>query len=280
MSLVEGDLEHRAGEVDFVGPGIRIGLGTPAALGLTDGNWTNVALGVRAEDVKIVSRKREPPGTFEASVQLLEPIGSDTFVELAAGPATIVARVNPGPPARDRPTVRAEMAPGRIHLFERANGDRINAGMAARRAPGVILGYPSMHRSSSTGSPSGAPGRSRVPASHVARPRRTNSADPDLEGVISPRIPSDLSRTPRLRWQQLTSAGIDHLTANPAVAAGRDVSPMPRVYAIPIAQYVLAAILRIAEQMETRMPRRSRTTGPRRQRKRRTPARSSATRRC
>jgi len=34
------------------------------------------------------------PGSFEASVQLLEPIGSDTFVELAVGPASIVARAN------------------------------------------------------------------------------------------------------------------------------------------------------------------------------------------
>jgi multiple sugar transport system ATP-binding protein len=128
MSLVEGALEYRADEVDFVAPGIRIGLGKKAALGLRDGTWTSVALGVRAEDVKIVSAEASnQPGSFEASVQLLEPIGSDTFVELAVGPASIIARINPDLPLEIGQLVRAEMAPSRIHLFEKTNGDRINS---------------------------------------------------------------------------------------------------------------------------------------------------------
>ena len=128
MSLVEGALEYRADEVDFVGQDIRIGLGKRAALGLRDGTWDKVALGVRAEDVRIVTAETaDAPGSFGASVLLLEPIGSDTFVELAVGPAAIVARVDPDLPLEIGQTVRAEMAPSRIHLFERANGDRINA---------------------------------------------------------------------------------------------------------------------------------------------------------
>jgi multiple sugar transport system ATP-binding protein len=128
MSLVEGTLEHRADEIDFVAQGIRIGLGRTAALGLREGNWTSVALGVRAEDVQIVRQDAEPKaGSFEASVQLLEPIGSDTFVELAVGPAAVVARVDPDLALEIGQQVHAEMAPNKIHLFERANGDRINA---------------------------------------------------------------------------------------------------------------------------------------------------------
>jgi multiple sugar transport system ATP-binding protein len=128
MSLVEGTLEHRADEVDFVGPGIRIGLGKAGAIGLRDGNWTTVSLGIRAEDVRVVSAESATrSGGFDATVQLLEPIGSDTFVELAAGPASIVARVNPDLPLEIGQLVRAEVTPGRVHLFERQNGERINA---------------------------------------------------------------------------------------------------------------------------------------------------------
>ena len=128
MSLVEGALEYHADDVDFVGPGIRIGLGGRGALGLREGQWPSVSLGVRAEDVKIVGHTAAgTPGSFEATVQLLEPIGSDTFVELAVGPAAIVARVDPDLVLEIGQAVRAEMAPSRIHLFERANGDRINA---------------------------------------------------------------------------------------------------------------------------------------------------------
>jgi multiple sugar transport system ATP-binding protein len=128
MSLVDGTLNYRADEVDFVGPGIRIGLGKRAALGLRDGNWSDVALGVRAEDVHVVAQDAtDVAGSFQASVQLLEPIGSDTFVELSVGPASIIARVQPDLPLEIGQLVHAEMIPGRIHLFERGQGERINA---------------------------------------------------------------------------------------------------------------------------------------------------------
>jgi multiple sugar transport system ATP-binding protein len=128
MSLVEGTLENTGEDVDFVAPGIRIGLGKRAALGLREGTWTNVSLGVRAEDVRIVGNDASTnPGSFDATVQLLEPIGSDTFVELAVGPASIIARVSPDLTLDIGQAVRAEMLPTRIHLFARKNGERINA---------------------------------------------------------------------------------------------------------------------------------------------------------
>lgn len=127
MSLVEGMLEHRSDEVDFVGPGIRIGLGKTAGIGLIDGTWTNVALGVRAEDVRIVSQEASVnPGSFEATVQLLEPIGSDTFVELEVGETSMVARVDPDLSlALDQP-VGARFRRSGIHLFAKDSGERIN----------------------------------------------------------------------------------------------------------------------------------------------------------
>jgi ABC-type sugar transport system ATPase subunit len=127
MSLVDGALEHADGRVAFVSPDMRIDLGSPAALGLRDGTWSNVALGVRAEDVK-VSTAGSAPGharTFTATVQLLEPIGSDTFVELASGDATVVARVAPDAGLQIGQQVSAELLSGRIHLFEREHGERI-----------------------------------------------------------------------------------------------------------------------------------------------------------
>ncbi len=128
MSLVDGSLESRGEEVDFVAQGIRIELGKRAALGLRDGTWTDVSLGIRAEDVRVLGNGNgSGAGGFEANVQLLEPIGSDTFIELAVGPASIVARVNPDMPLEIGQDVHAELTPGRIHLFERTNGDRINA---------------------------------------------------------------------------------------------------------------------------------------------------------
>ena len=127
MSLVDGTLEHGDSAVAFVAPELRIGLGSPASIGLRDEEFGRVALGVRAEDVKVHlnGSAPDPARTFEATVQLLEPIGSDTFVELAAGDATIVARVAPDAGLQIGQQVKAEMLPGRIHLFERERGERI-----------------------------------------------------------------------------------------------------------------------------------------------------------
>jgi len=127
MSLIDGAIARSDGEVMFISPDLRIALGLAGELGLQDGDWPNVALGVRAEDVRLHSTESdEPPvGSFRASVQLLEPIGSDTFVELAAGDATLVARVAPDVRLDIGQAVQATLTPGRIHLFDREGGRRI-----------------------------------------------------------------------------------------------------------------------------------------------------------
>jgi multiple sugar transport system ATP-binding protein len=127
MSLVEGSLAVEDGVAALIGDGLRIPLGEPAALGLAGGPPALVALGVRAEDVRIDAGAGALDGGFPATVALLEPIGSDTFVELAVGTSTIVARVSPDLPLGIGQPVTAAVAPGRAHLFDAASGLRIGA---------------------------------------------------------------------------------------------------------------------------------------------------------
>jgi multiple sugar transport system ATP-binding protein len=127
MSLVEGSLEHGADAVTFVGAGLRIELGPPSGVGLGDRTAPAVVLGVRAEDVIVATETSTvvSPG-FEAKVGLMEPIGSDTFVELEAGATSIVARVDPDLSlALDQP-VTARLRRSGIHLFDAGSGERIN----------------------------------------------------------------------------------------------------------------------------------------------------------
>jgi len=127
MSLVEGSLAVENGVAALIGDGLRVPLGEPAALGLAGGPPALVALGVRAEDVRIDAGAGALPGGFPATVALLEPIGSDTFVELSVGASTIVARVSPDLPLGIGQPVTAAVAPGRAHLFDAASGLRIGA---------------------------------------------------------------------------------------------------------------------------------------------------------
>ncbi len=125
MSLVEGALRIGADAAALVADGLEIPLGDPAALGLAGPPPERVTLGVRAEDVRV--HAEDATEGFPATVALLEPIGSDTFVELTTGSATIVARVSPDLPLRIGEPLRASVAPGRAHLFDTASGARIGA---------------------------------------------------------------------------------------------------------------------------------------------------------
>ena len=128
MSLLEGALTQGADGVAFTNADTTIALGTAAELGLREGLWPDVAFGVRAEDVIVQAEGSAPgPSTFPATVGLMEPIGSDTFVELTVGASTIVARVSPDLPITLGQPVSAGLRPAGIHLFDRGTGDRIIA---------------------------------------------------------------------------------------------------------------------------------------------------------
>jgi multiple sugar transport system ATP-binding protein len=126
MGLLQGTLVADGAEVAFAGEGVRIGLGTPESQGLDGRTAGEVTLGVRAEDLRIrLDTDAAGPRVFDATVQLLEPIGSDTYVEVSVGSTSLVSRVAPDLPVTLGQPVKVEAA-GRIHLFDRASGDRLN----------------------------------------------------------------------------------------------------------------------------------------------------------
>lgn len=70
--------------------------------------------------------------------------------------------------------------------------------------------------------------------------------DLDAEVVLASR-PPERAATPNLRWLQLGSAGVEHLRADGWIPDGAIVTNAAGVYAVPVAEYVLAAILDAAQ---------------------------------
>lgn len=70
--------------------------------------------------------------------------------------------------------------------------------------------------------------------------------------IIGGRRPSAGVAAPDLRWHQALSAGVEHLLQAGAWPADVTLTNAKGVYAVPIAQYVLAAILRVCEGMAAR----------------------------
>jgi phosphoglycerate dehydrogenase-like enzyme len=70
-------------------------------------------------------------------------------------------------------------------------------------------------------------------------------ADPDVQIIVGRRLPADLSGVPSLRWLQVPSAGVEQFAADPPWRHGITVTNARGVYAVPIAEYVTAMVLRV-----------------------------------
>lgn len=124
------------------------------------------------------------------------------------------------------------------------SGD-VNVGIAARFEPEAIAAFEAV-------SP-----RLRLRISDGADQAAIDEvAASDLDGLIGRTLPTDRTKTPSLRWLQVLSAGVEHL-----VDGGQDGQAWPPgivltnargAYATSIAQYTIAAILRVVERMDLR----------------------------
>ena len=78
-------------------------------------------------------------------------------------------------------------------------------------------------------------------------------ATDDLDGLIGRSLPTDPTGSPNLRWLQVLSAGVENVVGDGAGWPARVVLTNARgAYATSIAQYTIAAILRVAERMDLR----------------------------
>ena len=75
--------------------------------------------------------------------------------------------------------------------------------------------------------------------------------DGEVEVLIGGGAPDDLGRVPSLRWLQVRSAGVDHMTADPPWRKGLLVTNAKGVYAVPIGEYVSGMVLRVHQPAAT-----------------------------
>ena len=74
----------------------------------------------------------------------------------------------------------------------------------------------------------------------------------DVDGLVGRALPSDPRSAPSLRWLQVLSAGIEQLVGTGEWPRDIVLTNARGAYAGAIAQYTIAAILRIAERMDKR----------------------------
>ena len=129
MNLLSGTLVRENGSWRFRGEGVSVSC-DPAALAIEPLALERVAadsaqLGIRPESIRIA----EPGGEgILATVQLLEPVGSDLYLTVEAGGTTLQVRTAPDTPVRQGDSVTLAFDAAKSHIFGKD-------GRSARYAP-------------------------------------------------------------------------------------------------------------------------------------------------
>jgi multiple sugar transport system ATP-binding protein len=85
----------------------------------------DVDVGVRPEHLLPCADGEAP--AFAAEVEVVEPVGSETFATLRCGAQALVARFAPDLPVAPGGSVGLRTAPGRLHVFDAGTGARLSA---------------------------------------------------------------------------------------------------------------------------------------------------------
>ena len=128
MNVLQGELRADGGGLSFAAQGLAMQWSSRQEARL-DKPWSGEAgIGVRAEDVILQNSGAAEPaeGSFTAEVSLVEPIGSDSFVEVSRDGLRLLARVSPERQFQRGQKVQVEVPAAKLHIFESETDLRLN----------------------------------------------------------------------------------------------------------------------------------------------------------
>ena len=98
--------------------GVRIKVPPELALRMRPHAGGEAAFGIRPEDIHVAGEADPPELGFEAVVEVVEKLGSETLLDVAVGGETMVASVEPSVRVGIREKLRLAMNPERMHFFD------------------------------------------------------------------------------------------------------------------------------------------------------------------
>ena len=125
MNFAECKVERRSDRLFFVSPGFQ--LGVPAAQAELLGAHVGrpVAIGIRPEDLEPATGGTPADTTISARVDVVEPLGHETLLDMTAGQARFIARFRPDAVLRPGDPIRLAVNVARLHAFDAASGAAI-----------------------------------------------------------------------------------------------------------------------------------------------------------
>jgi multiple sugar transport system ATP-binding protein len=101
-----------------IGDGIRLKVPVPLQNRLGAHAGKEVTFGIRPEDLLIASDADSIEQSLDATVEVIERLGSEILLDCAVGPGMMVASVEPTVTARVHDKMRLTINPHRVHFFD------------------------------------------------------------------------------------------------------------------------------------------------------------------
>jgi multiple sugar transport system ATP-binding protein len=118
MNFMDVGISEVNGAIVAETQGLRIAVAAAKAGALRSYKGQQIALGVRPEDVHVAGAGDAAHHSFDATVEVVEPLGSEILLDVRVGRGTIVARVEPNVRVKIHETVKLAVNAERLHFFD------------------------------------------------------------------------------------------------------------------------------------------------------------------
>jgi multiple sugar transport system ATP-binding protein len=118
MNFADVTITETDGTVWAENPGFRVGVPASQATRMRAYKGQHVIFGMRPEDLHLASGGDAAEHTFNTTVDVVEPLGSEILLDVKAGTSSMVARVEPTVRVKVHDPVRLAVDPERLHFFD------------------------------------------------------------------------------------------------------------------------------------------------------------------
>jgi multiple sugar transport system ATP-binding protein len=118
MNFISCSVSSKDGQLFFTNPGLNLVVPSSRAKALAAYAGKPVTMGVRPEELREATAQDPANTVFEATVEVVEPIGHEIYLDVKAGPVELIARVSPDTPAKVGQKIRLAATVEKLHAFD------------------------------------------------------------------------------------------------------------------------------------------------------------------
>ena len=133
MNFLAGAIERDGSRLRFLAEsqleaGAALDLGAQLSRDAASRAGRKLVLGIRPENIGASCEQPADAVSLEMTIDVIEPMGAETFLHLNCGRATVIARVRPGAHYKPGQKFRASLDLSKALLFDAASGKRLGTG--------------------------------------------------------------------------------------------------------------------------------------------------------